>query len=202
QAGSPMAEDPVPTELAHHTPAASESSWVTTWSKMEVALPRGKGKKHLHQDLGGDEVTLFPPQGMVVHQDLCTKCVGSTVPCHGLPGRTCQKCVGLKVKCVHSRGRVAGNQTGTVLQPIRAATPVAGPSVQPQPSTGSDDEEEAVIVVWAGKGKAISAQAVMVDKGDFEEIMQRLLICELKVQDAQVQSAELEGEVLGLKAYI
>ncbi|KIK75171.1 hypothetical protein PAXRUDRAFT_126735, partial [Paxillus rubicundulus Ve08.2h10] len=103
-----MAEDPAPAEPAHHTPAASESSRATTRSKMEVALPRGKGKKHLRQDLGGDEVAAFPPQGMVVHQDPCVKCVGSTVPCHGFPGHTCQKCVGLKMKCVHSRGRVAG----------------------------------------------------------------------------------------------
>ncbi|KIK75890.1 hypothetical protein PAXRUDRAFT_171360 [Paxillus rubicundulus Ve08.2h10] len=86
QAGSPMAEDPSPTEPAHHTPAASKSSWATSWSKMEVVLPRGKGKKHSHQDLGGDEVVAFPPQGMVVHQDPCAKCVGSAVPCHGFPG--------------------------------------------------------------------------------------------------------------------
>ncbi|KIK74884.1 hypothetical protein PAXRUDRAFT_37262, partial [Paxillus rubicundulus Ve08.2h10] len=107
-AGSPMAEDPEPTELVHHTPAASESSWATTQSKMEVALPRGKGKKCSHQNLSSDEVTAFPPQGMVVHQDPCAKCIGSAVPCHGLPGHTCQKCTGLKVKCMHSQGRAAG----------------------------------------------------------------------------------------------
>ncbi|KIK90847.1 hypothetical protein PAXRUDRAFT_14115 [Paxillus rubicundulus Ve08.2h10] len=91
-----------------------------------------------------------------------------------------------------------------VPRPIRAATPVAGPSVQPQPSTGSDEKEDVVIVVQAGKGKAISAQAkgVTVDKGDFKEIMRQLLICKSKVQDTQAQSTELEGEVLGLKAYI
>ncbi|KIK75383.1 hypothetical protein PAXRUDRAFT_19052 [Paxillus rubicundulus Ve08.2h10] len=158
QAGSPMAEDPVPTEPAHHAPAASESSRATTWSKMEVALPRGKGKKRSRQDLGGDEVAALPPQGMVVHQDPCIKCIGSTVPCHGFPGRTCQ----------------------------------------------NDEEEEVVIVVRTGKGKAVSAwvKGVTVDEGDFEEIMRRLLVCELKVRDTQAQNAELEGEVLGLKAYI
>ncbi|KIK98731.1 hypothetical protein PAXRUDRAFT_133547 [Paxillus rubicundulus Ve08.2h10] len=102
QAGSPMAEDPAPPKPAHHTPVASESSQATTRSKMEVAFPRVKGKKCLHQGLGSDEVAAFPPQGMVIHQDPCAKCVGSTVPCHGLPGCNCQKCVGLKVKCVHS----------------------------------------------------------------------------------------------------
>ncbi|KIK91854.1 hypothetical protein PAXRUDRAFT_148569 [Paxillus rubicundulus Ve08.2h10] len=102
QAGSPMAEDPAPIELAHLTPVPSVSSWATTWSKMEVVMPKGKGKKCSHQDLRGEEVTPFPPQGMVVHPDLCTKCMGSAVPCHGLPGHTCQKCMGLKVKCVHS----------------------------------------------------------------------------------------------------
>ncbi|KIK78546.1 hypothetical protein PAXRUDRAFT_163731 [Paxillus rubicundulus Ve08.2h10] len=195
-AGSPMAEDPAPTEPAHHTPAASKSSWAMTRSKMEVALPRGKGKKCLHQDLGGEEVAAFPPQGMVIHQDPCIKCVGSTVPCHGLPGHTCKKCAGLKVKCVHSQGRVAGDQTGTVPRPVRAAAPVAGPSMRPR--------EEAVIVVQAGKGKAVSTQAkgVMVNEGDFEEIMWRLLVCKSKVRDTQAQNAELEGEVLGLKAYI
>ncbi|KIK74249.1 hypothetical protein PAXRUDRAFT_176298 [Paxillus rubicundulus Ve08.2h10] len=103
-----MAEDPAPTEPAHHTPTASKSSWVTTWSKMEVVLPRGKGKKHSRQDLSSDEVAAFPPQGMVIHQDPCTKCIRSAVPCHGFPRHTCQKCAGLKVKCVHSRGRAAG----------------------------------------------------------------------------------------------
>ncbi|KIK75635.1 hypothetical protein PAXRUDRAFT_172174 [Paxillus rubicundulus Ve08.2h10] len=168
-----MAEDPVPPELAHPTLVASKSSRAMTQSKMEVALPRVKGKKHSHQDLGGDEVAAFPPQGMVVHQDPCAKCVGCAVPCHGLPGCTCQKCVGLKVKCMHSRARAAGDQTGTVLRPVHAATPVASPSVRPQPSAGSDEEEEAVIMVRAGKGKAISAWAkgVMVNKGDFKEIM-------------------------------
>ncbi|KIK90698.1 hypothetical protein PAXRUDRAFT_151353, partial [Paxillus rubicundulus Ve08.2h10] len=97
-----VAENPVPIELAHLTPAASESSWATTWSKMEVVMPKGKGKKCSHQDLGGDEVTPFPPQGMVVHLDPCIKCISSAVPCHGLPRCTCQKCMGLKVKCVHS----------------------------------------------------------------------------------------------------
>ncbi|KIK75560.1 hypothetical protein PAXRUDRAFT_172451 [Paxillus rubicundulus Ve08.2h10] len=100
--GSPMAEDPAPAKPVHHTPVASESSWAMTRSKMEVVLPRGKGKKCSCQDLGGDKVTPFPPQGMVVHQDPCTKCIGSAVPCHGLPRCICQKCVGLKVKCVHS----------------------------------------------------------------------------------------------------
>ncbi|KIK79952.1 hypothetical protein PAXRUDRAFT_106023, partial [Paxillus rubicundulus Ve08.2h10] len=103
-----MAEDPVPPEPAHHAPATSESSWAMTRSKMEVALPRVKGKKHLHQDLGGDEVAAFPPQGMVIHQDPCAKCIRSAVPCHGLPRRTCQKCAGLEVKCVHSQGRAVG----------------------------------------------------------------------------------------------
>ncbi|KIK76852.1 hypothetical protein PAXRUDRAFT_17895 [Paxillus rubicundulus Ve08.2h10] len=102
RAGSPMAEDPVPPKPAHHTPAASESSWTMTQSKMEVVLPRAKWKKCSCQGLGGDEVAAFPPQGMVVHQDLCAKCIGSTVPCHGLPGHTCQKCMGLKAKCMHS----------------------------------------------------------------------------------------------------
>ncbi|KIK74209.1 hypothetical protein PAXRUDRAFT_20107 [Paxillus rubicundulus Ve08.2h10] len=187
RAGSPMAEDPAPTEPAHHTPAASESSQATTRSKMEVALPRGKGKKRSRQDLGGDEVAAFPPQGMVAHQDPCIKYVGSTVPCHGFPGRTCQN-----------------DQTGTVPQPVHAAAPVAGPSVQPRPSAGSDEEEEVVIMVRAGKGKAVSARAkgVMVDEGDFEEIMRQLLVCESKVRDTQAQNAGLEGEVLGLKAYI
>ncbi|KIK73846.1 hypothetical protein PAXRUDRAFT_177317 [Paxillus rubicundulus Ve08.2h10] len=152
-AGSPMAEDPAPTEPAHHTPVASESSQATTWSKMEVALPRGKVKKVSDRESA----------------DPCAKCVGSTVPCHGFPGCTCQKCAGLKVKCVHSRGRVAG-----VAEAAEASASQAGPSVQPQPSAGSDKEEEAVIMVRAGKGKAVSAQAkgVTVDEGDFEEIMQ------------------------------
>ncbi|KIK74058.1 hypothetical protein PAXRUDRAFT_20258 [Paxillus rubicundulus Ve08.2h10] len=163
RAGSPMAEDTVPPKLVHHTPAASESSWATTQSKMEVVFPRVKGKKHLRQDLGSDEVAAFPPQGMVVHQDPCTKCVGSTVPWHGLPGHTCQKCMGLKVN----------DQTGTFPQPVHTATPVASPSMQPQPSAGSNKEEEAVIMVQAGKGKAISAwvKGVTVDKGNFKEIM-------------------------------
>ncbi|KIK75205.1 hypothetical protein PAXRUDRAFT_19192 [Paxillus rubicundulus Ve08.2h10] len=187
RAGSPMAEDPAPAEPAHHTPAASESSWAMTRSKMEVALPKGKGKKRSRQDLGGDEVAAFPPEGMVVHQDPCIKCVGSTVPCHGFPGRTCQN-----------------NQTSTVPRPVRAAAPVAGPSMRPQPSAGSDEGEEAVIVVRAEKGKAVSTRAkgVTVNEGDFEEIMRRLLVCKSKVRDTQAQNAELEGEVLGLKAYI
>ncbi|KIK77018.1 hypothetical protein PAXRUDRAFT_17784 [Paxillus rubicundulus Ve08.2h10] len=86
QAGSPMAEDPAPAKPAHHTPAASKSSQATTRSKMEVAFPRGKGKKHLRRDLGSDEVAAFPPQGMAVHQDPCAKCIRSAVPCHGSPG--------------------------------------------------------------------------------------------------------------------
>ncbi|KIK81693.1 hypothetical protein PAXRUDRAFT_15098 [Paxillus rubicundulus Ve08.2h10] len=132
-----MAEDPTPAEPAHHTPVASESSWATTRSKMEVAFLRGKGKKCSCQDLSGDEVAVFPPQGMVIHQDPCIKCVGSIVTCHGFPGRTCQKCAGLKVKCVHSRGRAAGvaeaaeATASQVPQPVCAAAPVAGPSVQP-----------------------------------------------------------------------
>ncbi|KIK81061.1 hypothetical protein PAXRUDRAFT_15446 [Paxillus rubicundulus Ve08.2h10] len=91
-----------------------------------------------------------------------------------------------------------------VPRPIPTAAPVAGPSMRPQLSAGSDEEEEVVIVVWAGKGKAISTwpKGVTVDEGDFEEIMWQLLICESKVRDAQAWSAELEGEVLGLKAYI
>ncbi|KIK75777.1 hypothetical protein PAXRUDRAFT_171761 [Paxillus rubicundulus Ve08.2h10] len=44
-AGSPMAEDPAPPKPARHTPVASESSRAMTWSKMEVVLPRVKGKK-------------------------------------------------------------------------------------------------------------------------------------------------------------
>ncbi|KIK73495.1 hypothetical protein PAXRUDRAFT_20782 [Paxillus rubicundulus Ve08.2h10] len=211
QAGFPMAEDPAPTEPAHHTPATSKSSQATTWSKMEVALPKGKGKKRSRQDLSGDEVAVFPPEGMVIHQDPCVKCIGSTVPCHGFPGRTCQKCAGLKVKCVHSRGRAAGvteaaepDQTGTVPRPVCATAPVAGPSVQPRLSAGSDEGEEVVIVVRAEKGKAVSAQAkgVRVDEGDFKEIMWQLLMCESKVWDTQAWNAELEGKVLGLKAYI
>ncbi|KIK78563.1 hypothetical protein PAXRUDRAFT_16802 [Paxillus rubicundulus Ve08.2h10] len=114
QAGSPMAEDPTPAEPAHHTPAASESSWAMTQSKMEVALPKCKGKKRSRQDLSSDEVAAFPPEGMVVHQDLCVKGIGSTVPCHGFPRPTCQN-----------------DQTGTVPRPVHAAAPVAGPSVQP-----------------------------------------------------------------------
>ncbi|KIK74028.1 hypothetical protein PAXRUDRAFT_20281 [Paxillus rubicundulus Ve08.2h10] len=169
RAGSPMAEDLAPLEPVHRTPVASQSSWAMTQSKMEVVLPRVKGKKCSCQDLGSDEVAAFPPQGMVVHQDQCTN-----------------------------------DQTGTVLRPIHAAAPVASPSVRPQPSAGSNKEEEAAIVVQAGKGKAISAWAkgVTVDEGDFEEIMWQLLVCESKVWDAQARSAELEGEVLGLKAYI
>ncbi|KIK79229.1 hypothetical protein PAXRUDRAFT_161855, partial [Paxillus rubicundulus Ve08.2h10] len=186
------------------------SSWAMTQSKMEVVLPRGKGKKRSRQDLGGDEVAAFPPQGMVVHQDPCAKCVGSTVPCHGFPGCTCQKCTGLKVKCVHSRGRAVGvaeaaeASASQVPRPVCAAAPVAGPSVRPRLSAGSDEEEEVVIVVQAGKGKAVSARAkgVTVDEGDFEEIMWQLLMCKSKVWDTQAQNAELEGEVLGLKAYI
>ncbi|KIK76519.1 hypothetical protein PAXRUDRAFT_18152 [Paxillus rubicundulus Ve08.2h10] len=43
--GSPMAEDPAPVKLAHLTPAPSMSLWATTQSKMEVVMPKGKGKK-------------------------------------------------------------------------------------------------------------------------------------------------------------
>ncbi|KIK73814.1 hypothetical protein PAXRUDRAFT_150361 [Paxillus rubicundulus Ve08.2h10] len=152
---------------------------------MEVVMPKGKGKKVSDRE---STVTPFPPQGMVIHPDPCAKCVGSTVPCHGLLGHTCQKCTGLKVKCVHSQGRrTIGDQSGTVLRPIQAAAPMAGPSVRPQPSTASNDKEEVVIVVRAGKGKAAStwAKGVTVNEAEFKEVMWWLLICESKVWDAQ-----------------
>ncbi|KIK77421.1 hypothetical protein PAXRUDRAFT_17510 [Paxillus rubicundulus Ve08.2h10] len=89
QAGSPMAEDLAPIEPAHVTPAPSVSLQATTWSQMEVVVPKGKGKKHSHQDLRADEAAPFPPAGMVIHPDPCTKCMGGTVPYHRLPGHTC-----------------------------------------------------------------------------------------------------------------
>ncbi|KIK76435.1 hypothetical protein PAXRUDRAFT_170009 [Paxillus rubicundulus Ve08.2h10] len=97
-----MAEDPAPVKLVQVTPVPSVSLRATTQSQMEVVVPKGKGKKCSHQDLGADEAVPFPPQGMVIHPDLCAKCMGSAVPYHGLPGHICQKCTGLKVKCVHS----------------------------------------------------------------------------------------------------
>ncbi|KIK78388.1 hypothetical protein PAXRUDRAFT_164155 [Paxillus rubicundulus Ve08.2h10] len=103
-----MAEDLAPIEPAHLTPWPSVSSLATTQSKMEVVMPKGKGKKCYHQDLRADEATPLLPPGMVGHSEPCAKCVGSAVPCHRFPGYTCQKCVSLKVKCVHSQGKAAG----------------------------------------------------------------------------------------------
>ncbi|KIK75097.1 hypothetical protein PAXRUDRAFT_19286 [Paxillus rubicundulus Ve08.2h10] len=156
-------------DQANLTPAASESSWVTTWSKMEVVLPRGKGKKGSCQDLGDVPVAQSHAMGSL-----------------GTLAKRSQKWL--------KRPPLKFHDPSELLHL----------SVQPQPSAGSDDEKEVVIVVWAGKGKVVSAQVkgVTVDEGEFKEIMWQILICELKVWDTQAWSAELKGEVLGLKAYI
>ncbi|KIK79443.1 hypothetical protein PAXRUDRAFT_16330 [Paxillus rubicundulus Ve08.2h10] len=81
-----MAEDPAPIEPVHLTPAASVSSRATTQSKVEVVMPKGKGKKCSHQDLGGDEVIPFPPQGMVIHPDPFVQSVSVSVSVQPSPG--------------------------------------------------------------------------------------------------------------------
>ncbi|KIK89214.1 hypothetical protein PAXRUDRAFT_152189 [Paxillus rubicundulus Ve08.2h10] len=141
---------------------------------------------------------------MVVHLELCAKCMGSTVPCHGLPGHTCQKCAGLKVKCPLIRQCASSDQRAAAPHIVHTAMPMAGPSVQHQLSAASGNEEGEVIVVWAGKGKAASGQVkgVMAKEVEIKEIMQWLLVYESKVQDTQVWNVELKGEVLGLKGDI
>ncbi|KIK75194.1 hypothetical protein PAXRUDRAFT_19199 [Paxillus rubicundulus Ve08.2h10] len=75
-----MAEDLAPVKPAHITPALSMSLWATTQSQMEVVVPKGKGKKRSHQDLGADEAAQFLPLGMVIHLDPSAKCMGAPHP--------------------------------------------------------------------------------------------------------------------------
>ncbi|KIK74336.1 hypothetical protein PAXRUDRAFT_19983 [Paxillus rubicundulus Ve08.2h10] len=155
-AGSPMAEDPAPVEPVHLTPAPSMSSQVTTWSKIEVVMPKGKGKKIL-------EVTRWLPSHLRGWSSTWTHVPNAwAVRSHatGPPDAPAKRVLEVaKASASQAMCSPSVDSVPVVIRiaapsPVCAAMPMAGPSVQPQLSAVSSDEEEEVIVVWVGKGKA------------------------------------------------